>query len=207
MRARDARPRSPDLCAGAAKMSFEDSFNHQLSRARINIECVFGMLTRKFLIFGRPLPWVFFKSPTKAEEDFEKPGRLLRVAMKLHNACIDERLDEEAPHPSDFYGGYDTEHARANGQYRGQAETEPTMASGWAHPAGGTVPSWSDEDAAGQNPPAHVYKDKQKAREMQLTKVSAARVHLTDKIAQAGLLRPDPETVAQQIREAKRSRN
>jgi len=72
-------------CAGAAKLSFEDSFNHQLSRARINIECAFGMLTQKFLIFGRPLPWAFFKSPTKEHEDFDKPARLLRVAMKIHN--------------------------------------------------------------------------------------------------------------------------
>ena len=41
------RSRAP---AGATLGSYEDSFNHQLSRGRINIECTFGMLTQKFLI-------------------------------------------------------------------------------------------------------------------------------------------------------------
>ena len=134
------------------------------------------MLTQKFLILARPLPWVFFKSPTKDEEDFEKVGRLLRVAMKIHNACIDARLDEEAPHPSDFFGGYDTERARAEGQHRGQAQTGPTMASGWAHPADGRpMTTWSPEVAAAAIPPAHVHKDKGKEREKQIEKVSRAR--------------------------------
>jgi len=31
------------------------------------------MLTQKFLIFGRPLPWLFFKSPSSGTEDFKKP--------------------------------------------------------------------------------------------------------------------------------------
>jgi len=102
------------------------------------------MLTQKFLIFGRPLPWIFFKSPTKEHEDFDKAGRLLRVAMKIHNACIDGRLEEEEPHPSDFFGGYDHPRARAEGQHRGQAQTDPAMASGWAHPDGGNFSSWTE---------------------------------------------------------------
>ena len=39
-----------------------------------------------------------------------------------------------------------------------------------------------------------------------ITKVSAARVHLTDKLAHDSRLRPDPEAVAAQIRAAKRQR-
>ena len=81
------------------------------------------------------------------------------------------------------------------------------MASGWAHPADGRpMTTWSPEVAAAAIPPAHVHKDKGKEREKQIEKVSRARVHLTDKLAQASLLRPDPEVVAKEIRAAKRAR-
>ena len=56
------------------------------------------MLTQKFLIFARPLPWMFFQSLASSSEDFTKPVRLLRVAMKIHNACVDVHMEEEGPH-------------------------------------------------------------------------------------------------------------
>lgn len=192
--------------------SFQDSFNYQHSRARINIECAFGMLTQKFLILGRPLPWAFFKSTStngKETFDFEKASLLIRVAMKLHNACVDDRI-EESWVLSDLTGSYETPANRANGRTRGYAETRPTMASEWAHPDGGSVPSWSDEDAAAAEqmpPPAHVHASAAAKRTAQIEKVSAARVHITDKLAQIGLDRPDPAAVSANVRAAKRARH
>ena len=192
--------------ADAANNSYEDSFNHQLSRARINIECAFGMLTQKFLIFARPLPWMFFQSLASSSEDFTKPVRLLRVAMKIHNACVDVHMEEEGPHPSDFYGGYDTAKARAEAAHWGQAQYEPRMTSGQTSDDGSTAdqpPTWTDEEAAAAMPPEYVARNTSKLRAKQM-QVSKARVVLTDAIAAAGLHRPDAHQVARTIREAKR---
>jgi|TARA_B110001469_G_scaffold120126_1_gene128330 hypothetical protein len=167
------------------------------------------MLTQKFLIFGRPLPWAFFKSnSTNGTQtfDFEKASLLMRVAMKLHNACIDDRI-EETWVLSDLTGHYETSAGQANGRARGYAETRPTMASEWAHPNGGSVPSWTDEDAASQMPPPHVHKSAPAKRKAQLEKVSAARVHITETLAQLGLDRPDPAAVSANVRAAKRARH
>jgi len=76
------------------------------------------MLTQKFLIFGRPLPWAFFKSnSTNGTQtfDFEKASLLMRVAMKLHNACIDDRI-EETWVLSDLTGHYETSEWRVRAQ-------------------------------------------------------------------------------------------
>ena len=195
--------------AGVAAGSYEDSFNHQLSRARINIECAFGMLTQKFLIFGRPLPWLFFKSPSSGTEDFKKPVLLLRVAMKIHNACVDVQMEEAPPHPSDFYGGYDTPKARAEGAHRGQAQHAPRSTSGRTHPDGerpAEEPTWDDGEASAAFPPEYAAVNHGKAAREKRMKVSLARVRLTDAIAAEGLRRPDPEQVAKLIRETKRQR-
>ena len=194
--------------AHAGIHSFEDSFNHQHSRARINIECAFGMLMNKFLIFARPLPWAFFKSPARTD-DYSKPLILLRVAMKIHNACVEVRLEEDPVNASDFFGGYDTPSARAQGPRRGQAQTDPPLSSGRTHPDGSSAepPTWSAEDAEAALPPAYVQKNSSKARDVQINQVCKARVFLTDKIANAGLHRPDAETVASVIRAVKRNRH
>ena len=192
--------------AGAATGSYEDSFNHQLSRARINIECAFGMLTQKFLIFGRPLPWLFFKSPSSGTEDFKKPILLLRVAMKIHNACVDVQMEEAPPHPSDFYGGYDTPNARAQGAHRGQAQQDPRSTSGRTHLDGSAAEeaTWDDGEASAAFPPEYAASNQPKAAREKKMKVSEARVRLTDAIASKGLHRPDPEQVAKVMRAAKR---
>ena len=194
--------------AHAGIHSFEDSFNHQHSRARINIECAFGMLMNKFLIFARPLPWAFFKSPARTD-DYSKPLILLRVAMKIHNACVEVRLEEDPVNASDFFGGYDTPSARAQGPRRGQAQTDPPLSSGRTHPDGSSAepPTWSAEDAEAALPPAYVQKNSSKARDVQINQVCKARVFLTDKIANAGLHRPDAETVASVIRAVKKNRH
>ena len=141
-----------------------------------------------------------------ATKDFTKPSLLLRVAMKIHNACVDVHMQEEAPHPSDFYGGYDTPRARAEGAHRGQAQTEQATTSGQTHEDGSPAeePTWTAAAAKAALPPEYVAKNTSKQRETQL-KVSCARLRLTDKIAAQGLHRPDPEAVARAMRNAKRS--
>ena len=165
------------------------------------------MLMNKFLIFARPLPWVMFKSPTRTD-DYSKPLLLLRVAMKIHNACIDQNLEEDPVRASDFFGGYDTPTARAGRTHRGQAQTDPPLSSGRTHPDGSPAepPIWSEEDAEAALPPAYVQKNKSKARDVQINDVCKARVHLTDAVANKGLHRPNPETVASAMRAAKRPR-
>lgn len=159
----------------------------------------------KFLIFARPLPWAFFTSPARTD-DYSKPLLLLRVAMKIHNACIDANLDEDPVHASDFFGGYDTASARAEGAHRGQAQTDPTLSSGRAHPDGSQAepPAWTDEDAQAALPPAYVQANSSKTRSVQINDVCKARVHLTDTLASAGLHRPDAEALAAAMREAKK---
>ena len=79
---------------------WRDSFNYQQSRARINIECAFGMLTKRFLVLTRPM-----------HMDMDKCKVTVRVAMKLHNLNIDRRGRATLDHgvvDTDFTGGYET---------------------------------------------------------------------------------------------------
>ena len=162
------------------------------------------MLTSKFLIFARPLSWDFFMSRT-SKEDFAKPRLLVRVGMKLHNVCVDVRMEEEASAFNDYSGNYSTPTGRAQGRPRGAAEATPAMASGWAHPDGTWVPSWGAEDGtAAEAEQAATY---DKSKDAQMTKVSKARQMMTDALEAKGTLRPDPIVVSQQIRAAKRRRH
>lgn len=201
--------RLPALAAAAAN-SQEDSYNYQHARLRIKIECSFGMLRNKFLILARPLRWSFFKSDVTGEHGVEhasKPALLLRVCMKLHNACVDERMEEELSPYSDFSGGYETAEARAKGAARGFAEMQPTMASGWAHPEEGEVPSWDDEAAAAAAPaPGAEELNTEKKRKTQIERVSKARVRQTDAIGRLGIVRPSASAISANMRAARRYR-
>jgi len=58
--------------------SDKDAFNYWQSHYRIEIECSFGMLNRRWGIFWRPL-----------EMSVGKATRVITCCMKLHNICID----------------------------------------------------------------------------------------------------------------------
>jgi len=62
---------------------WKDSYNFHLSQLRINIECAFGMLTRRWGIFWRRL-----------ECRFDKVAHVILCCMKLHNLCIDFRVGD-----------------------------------------------------------------------------------------------------------------
>lgn len=86
---------------------WRDAFKYHQSRGRINIECAFGMLVRKFLVLARPMGM-----------DLDKCRKTVRVAMKLHNLCIDRQCLgpaalESGVLVSDFTGRYETQWATA----------------------------------------------------------------------------------------------
>ena len=60
----------------------DDDFNYEQSQMRINIECAFGELIRRWGVFWRPL-----------EVRFDRRAKLIGTCIRLHNFCIDERLD------------------------------------------------------------------------------------------------------------------
>ena len=62
---------------------FKDNFNFFQSKARINIECAFGMLARRWCILWRRMDLV----P-------EKASLVVMVCMKMHNVCIDFQLPD-----------------------------------------------------------------------------------------------------------------
>ena len=59
-----------------------DAFNFFQSSARMNIECAFGMLVQRFGVFWRPL-----------RVNLDRVPLVIRCAMKIHNLCIDQRMD------------------------------------------------------------------------------------------------------------------
>ena len=60
----------------------DDDFNFEHSSLRINIECGFGELIRRWGILWRPL-----------EMGFEKRSSLIGCCIRLHNYCIDSPLE------------------------------------------------------------------------------------------------------------------
>jgi len=69
-----------------------DDFNFLQSSLRINIECVFGEVVRRWGILWRPL-----------EVEFKKRSLVLAAVFRLHNFCLDQReqLEEYAERWSD----------------------------------------------------------------------------------------------------------
>ena len=67
----------------------DSDFNYELSRLRINVECAFGELVRRWGILWRPL-----------EMHFDKRAAVIGCCCRLHNYCINRRLplDTELNH-------------------------------------------------------------------------------------------------------------
>ena len=79
----DAYPAGDTMCVpwvSVRDRPYRDSFNHQQSRGRINIECAFCMLTRKFLVLARPMAMSVSRVRIAG-----------RAAAKLHNLCVASR--------------------------------------------------------------------------------------------------------------------
>lgn len=62
----------------------DDNFNFEHSSLRINIECCFGELVRRWGILWKAL-----------EMSFEKRAAVIGCCIRLHNYCVEARLDLE----------------------------------------------------------------------------------------------------------------
>ena len=171
----DAYPYSNHMCVPWSRVNGKparDAFNYHQSRGRINVECSFGMLVKKFLVLGRPMMCAL-----------PRVQLVVRVSMKLHSAprrtlnrwhlepvaprpnlasptpcsprsrtdaCIDDRLGQHGIHSSDYTGAHDTAYGSV-AAHRASADTRTHCSSG-THRADGTlsseseVPAWEDED-------------------------------------------------------------
>lgn len=83
---------------------WRDSFNFHLSAMRQTIERAFGILTRRWGIFWRPLVC-----------DFARWTLVIRVCAKLHNLCIDHNIRNDAiPTAAEDHAQGDTAEAVLN---------------------------------------------------------------------------------------------
>lgn len=62
----------------------DDDFNFEHSSLRINIECAFGQLIRRWGLLWKPL-----------EMEFKKRTGVIGCCIRLHNFCIDSRIEIE----------------------------------------------------------------------------------------------------------------
>ena len=65
-----------------------DDFNYEHSRVRMAVECAFGEIVRRWGILWRPL-----------EMKFNKRARFIGACIKLHNYCVDRRLEFATSRP------------------------------------------------------------------------------------------------------------
>ena len=84
----------------SGKQRYEPSnsiFNFFLSQLRIRIEQSFGMLVNKWRIFKRPIECKLYKTTL-----------IIHTAMRLHNFCIHERLDNipDVHYPETYIPSY-----------------------------------------------------------------------------------------------------
>ena len=80
--------------AGGAVDTWADSYNFHQSSIRMNIECSFGMLVRRWGILWKPL-----------EMRFNRMNKVIMCCFKLHNLCVDRRLGEYELNAVDLAGG------------------------------------------------------------------------------------------------------
>jgi hypothetical protein len=68
---------------GDKKQKDNNAFNFHLLQLRIKIEQSFGLMVNKWRVFKKPV-----------EIRLERVPHLVECCMKLHNFCIDERVQE-----------------------------------------------------------------------------------------------------------------
>ena len=69
----------------------KDAYNYYHSQVRINIECAFGILVRRFGLLRRAMP---------SNLTINKIRALVQAMCKIHNFCIDNDDAEEPPPPT-----------------------------------------------------------------------------------------------------------
>lgn len=196
---------------------YADSFNFQQSRARINIECSFGMMLAKWLIFGRPIPWrVMDCKPHATLGPNWKLPLLLRVAMKLHNACIDDRLEPDAVLLSDFTGqreeleGLPPRPVSDTEAPRPRADLRMHLASGTRAPSHLSYRCEKTDESADtgwvtdDDVPATELSGPALTRQSEAERCCLARVKLTESLEARSLVRSNPRGYGDWMRKGKR---
>ena len=190
----DAYPAGDTMCVpwvSVRDRPYRDSFNHQQSRGRINIECAFGMLTRKFLVLARPMAM-----------SVSRVRIAVRAAAKLHNLCVASRsaATDTGIYPTDYTGRQDPAVARSDASLREPADFARHLSSGTVDPETGRPsvesphPAWDDDEIPDDLVPNRTDLE------------GGPRQHLTDDLAAERVLRPDPQLVALRMLAAKRKR-
>lgn len=77
---------SPYSSQACRKDNTKDDFNHYLSKSRINVECAFGILVRRFGVLRIPMGY-----------SLKNIAAITEACMKLHNICIDNLVEETKP--------------------------------------------------------------------------------------------------------------
>lgn len=62
----------------------KEIYNYRISRARINVECAFGILTARWRIFEKPLPF-----------NLSTSEKVIMATLLLHNFIISEELNKD----------------------------------------------------------------------------------------------------------------
>eukprot|EP00873_Tetraselmis_striata_P014879 jgi/Tetstr1/435143/TSEL_000228.t1 len=75
-----------DAATACRKDNTKDDFNHYLSKSRINVECAFGILVRRFGVLRIPMGY-----------SLKNIAAITEACMKLHNICIDNLVEETKP--------------------------------------------------------------------------------------------------------------
>jgi len=193
----DAYPHSDTMCVpwrSIRDRPYRDSFNHQQSRGRINIECAFGMLNRKFLVLSRPM----MSSITHVRT-------IVRASAKLHNLCRSSAAaakSETGIYASDYTGDRDPAllHSTDERGVRGTADFARHLSSGTRDPDTGRRTqespdtAWDDDDIPDDLVPNRTDLE------------GGPRQKLTNDLAADCILRPDPFLIAQRMLTAKRAR-
>eukprot|EP00873_Tetraselmis_striata_P003914 jgi/Tetstr1/424178/TSEL_014784.t1 len=82
----DAAFRALKDAMACRKDNTKDDFNHYLSKSRINVECAFGILVRRFGVLRIPMGY-----------SLKNIAAITEACMKLHNICIDNLVEETKP--------------------------------------------------------------------------------------------------------------
>jgi len=75
----------------AIKEGSKDAYNYFHSNVRITVECAFGMFVHR---------WGVLRKPFSTKVSIAKVSSTVRCLCRLHNFCVDERLDRNANSPA-----------------------------------------------------------------------------------------------------------
>ena len=125
----------------ATSQSPEDAFNFWLSNSRINIECTFGEMVKRWGIFWRKLQF-----------DIQQVGKVVSVAALLHNFLVDEREANLGFNAEDaeYFRNFSLREQDERASVSSEAPTAVVTDNNEPHPGGRPSASMSNHQARGK---------------------------------------------------------